>query len=222
MQDGQKAVWSLPYVSVSFFPSLKQNFIAYRSWVYSNSCCICSFEPEIIKIGQSCHKMYSNNIVNFQESTAILNAYKNSMETFWRHLVVWFRVISSFSWDTVFYLFFLSSPLVWWCPLPIFPSIFKFPFLQAFWSSLGIVFRFLPLCVISRFSFLAWLIFPCWIPSLWSDCIFSQPKLRFLIVFHFWKTVWYRPCTLDDWFGKVVSASTFPKCVIEWHHCNHK
>ena len=58
-----------------FFPSLKQNFIAYRSskvssrpdcifeihqlWqsgfsrVYSNCCCSCSFESEIIKIGQS-------------------------------------------------------------------------------------------------------------------------------------------------------------------------
>ena len=32
MQDGRKAVWSIPYVSVaSFFPNLKQNFIAYRS-----------------------------------------------------------------------------------------------------------------------------------------------------------------------------------------------
>ena len=97
MQDAPKAVWSIPYVSVSFFPSLKHNFIAYHSskvssrpdcifeihqlWqsgfsrVYSNSCCSCSFEPEIIKIGQSSHKMYSNNIVNFQESTTILNAW---------------------------------------------------------------------------------------------------------------------------------------------------
>ena len=62
--DGRKAVWSIPYVSVAFFPSLKHNFIAYRSskvfsrpncifeihqlWqsgfsrVYSNSCCSCS------------------------------------------------------------------------------------------------------------------------------------------------------------------------------------
>ena len=96
MQDGRKAVGSIPDVSVaSFFPSLKQNFIAYHSskvssrpdcifeihqlWqsgfsrVYSNCCCISSFETEIIKIGQSSHKMYSNNIVNFQESTEILN-----------------------------------------------------------------------------------------------------------------------------------------------------
>ena len=79
-----------------YFPSLKQNFIAYRSSkvsscpnciseiyqqrqsgfsrVYSNSSCSRSFEPEIIKIGQSTHKMYSNMILNFQESTTILKA----------------------------------------------------------------------------------------------------------------------------------------------------
>ena len=96
MQDGRKTVWSIPDVSVVFFPNLKQNFIAYSSskmssrpdcifenhqlWqsgfssVYSNYCRSCSFEPEIIKIGQSSHKMYSNSIVNFQESTTILNA----------------------------------------------------------------------------------------------------------------------------------------------------
>ena len=78
------------------FPSLKQIFIAYRSskvssrsdciceipqlWqsgfsrVYSNCCCSCSFEAEIIKIGQSSYKMYSNIIQNFQESTTNLNA----------------------------------------------------------------------------------------------------------------------------------------------------
>ena len=73
MQDGRKAVWSIPYVSVVFFPSLKENFIAYSSFkvssrpdyifeihqlrqsdfsrVYYSSCCSCWFEPEIIKIG---------------------------------------------------------------------------------------------------------------------------------------------------------------------------
>ena len=65
------------------FSSLKQNFIAYRSskvysrpdcifeihqlWqlgfsrVYSNCCSSLSFEPEIIKIGKSSHKMHSNH-----------------------------------------------------------------------------------------------------------------------------------------------------------------
>ena len=96
MQDGRKAVRSILYVSVAFLPSLKQNFIAYRSFkvssrpdciieinqlwqsvfsrVYSNYSCRCSFKPEIIKIGQSSHKMFSNNILNSQESTTILNA----------------------------------------------------------------------------------------------------------------------------------------------------
>ena len=45
--------------------------------MYSNCCCRCSFEAEIIKIGQSSHNMYSNKIQNFQESTVILNACIN-------------------------------------------------------------------------------------------------------------------------------------------------
>ena len=108
MQDAPKAVWSIPYVPVAFLPSLKKNFIVYRSskvssrpdcifaihqrWqsglsrVYSNCCCSCSFEPEIIN--QSSHKIYSNNILNFQESTTILNACtKKSLETYWRYHV---------------------------------------------------------------------------------------------------------------------------------------
>ena len=44
------------------------------SRVYSNCFCSCSFKPEIIKIGLSSHKMYSNSILNSQESTTILNA----------------------------------------------------------------------------------------------------------------------------------------------------
>ena len=102
MQDALKVVWSIPYVSeAAFFPSLKQNFIAYRSskvsrrpdcifeihqlWqsgfsrVYYNCCCSCSFKPEIIRIGHSSHKMYSNNILNFQKSTIILNTCRKTV-----------------------------------------------------------------------------------------------------------------------------------------------
>ena len=43
--------------------------------MYSNSCCSSSFETEIIKIRQAFHKMYSNNILNIQEFTPILNAH---------------------------------------------------------------------------------------------------------------------------------------------------
>ena len=37
MQDGQKAIWSIPYVSVAFFSSLKHNFIACHSSKESDS-----------------------------------------------------------------------------------------------------------------------------------------------------------------------------------------
>ena len=55
--------------------------------MYSNCCCSCSFELEIIKIGQSSHKMSSNNIVNFQDSATILNACTKKSETYWMHHV---------------------------------------------------------------------------------------------------------------------------------------
>ena len=146
MQDCRKAVWSIPYVvSVAFFPSLKQNFIANRSskvsscpdcifeihqlWqsgfsrVYSNSYCNCSIEPEIIKNGQSSHKMYCNKILNFQESTPILNA---CTKTTWkliecttyileclRSMDFPFRYTREFiyssKWDIIYLLTYLSS-----------------------------------------------------------------------------------------------------------------
>ena len=83
MQEGWKSVWSIPYVSVAFFPSLKQNFIAYRSskvsshgdWIFEihqlwqSGCIPIAAVAVHLKL-----KMYSYNIVNFQESTTILNA----------------------------------------------------------------------------------------------------------------------------------------------------
>ena len=93
MQDAPKAVWSIPYVSVAFFSSLKQNSIAYRSskvsshpdcifkihqlWqsgfsrVSSSSCCSCSFEPEIIRIGQSSHKILKCWVLSKEASSTI-------------------------------------------------------------------------------------------------------------------------------------------------------
>ena len=110
MQYAPKAVFSIPYVSVAFFASLKQNSIAYSSSkvyscpdcifeinqlrqsgfsrVYYNSYCSCSFELEIIKIGQSSHRKNSNNILNCQESTTNLNTCtKKGMETYCIHHV---------------------------------------------------------------------------------------------------------------------------------------
>ena len=134
MQDGRKAVWSIPYVSVAFFPSLKQNFIAYRSskvswrpdcifeihqlWqsgfsrVYSNCYCSCSFEAEILKIGQSSHKMYSNNILNFQESTTILNGCTKEIWKLIEGTILWeARGTSGFSCQEVV---FIGNPFLRW------------------------------------------------------------------------------------------------------------
>ena len=59
MQDAPIAVWNIPYVSVTFFPSLKQNLIAYRSSkVSSRPDCI--FEiPQLWQPGFS--RVYSNS-----------------------------------------------------------------------------------------------------------------------------------------------------------------
>ena len=92
----------------AIFPSLKQSFIAYHfskvsdcifeihqlwqsgfSRLYSNYCCSSSFEAEIIKIDQSSHKKYSNNIVNFWRVYNNFKClYKKGLETYWSHHVV--------------------------------------------------------------------------------------------------------------------------------------
>ena len=96
MLDSCKMVQKQSEEFDSFLWHFFQSFIAYRSFkvssrpdcifeihqlwqsgfsrVYSNSCYSCSFGPEIIKIGQSSHKMYSNNILKYQECRTILNA----------------------------------------------------------------------------------------------------------------------------------------------------
>ena len=140
MQDGWKAVWSIPYISVAFFPNVRLNFIAYRTskvssrpdcifeiyqlWqsgfssVYSNCYCSCSFEPEIIKIGRSSHKMYSNNMLNFQESTPILNACakkkkKKMAVSSWCNVKVMDCgiIVSEFVLETRYYVHFRANTL---------------------------------------------------------------------------------------------------------------
>ena len=155
---------------MAFFPSLKHNFIAYRSFkvsdcileihqlwqsgfsrVYSNYCCSFSFEHEIIKIGQSSHKMYSNNILNFQESTTDLNAHtKKSLETYRMHLVyiyiyiyiyhmTWYRLWPWFSCtkQIVGRLLIAWNPGSQSLPFHIYIYIFFFFFLRNSFKSWG-------------------------------------------------------------------------------------
>ena len=67
--------WNSPAVTIRFCS------------MYSNSCCSCWCEPEIIKINQSSHKMYSNNT---EFSTVYVNfkcPYEKSLETYRMHLI---------------------------------------------------------------------------------------------------------------------------------------
>ena len=105
MQDGPNAAWSIPYVYVAFFAILKQNSIAYRSskmshcifeiqqlWQsgfsreYSNCCCSCSLEAEIIKIGQSSYTLYKNNIKFSRVYENFKCTYEKRLETDRMHL----------------------------------------------------------------------------------------------------------------------------------------
>ena len=105
MQDGWKAVWSIPYISVAFLPSLKQNFIPYRSskvssypdcifeihqlWksgfsrVYSICCCSYSFEREIIKIGQSSDEMCDGKLSKIPKRDFIFARVKTGQVGTW-------------------------------------------------------------------------------------------------------------------------------------------
>ena len=79
------------FYCISFLWSFRLDFLKiHQLWqsglvrVYSDSCFSCSFEPEIIRIGFSSHKMYSNNIPNFQESMTIINAHAKKV---WKLIV---------------------------------------------------------------------------------------------------------------------------------------
>ena len=69
-------------------------------------------------------------------------------------------------------LFFLSSSLVWWCPLPILPYTCNFPFPQAFWFFLDLTVLLLLFLVFFYFSLLAWNISVCQILFLYPDSIY--------------------------------------------------
>ena len=126
------------------FPSLKQNCIAYHSskvstrpdlifeihqlWqsgfsrVYSNFCCSCSFEPEIIKIGQPSYKMYAT-ILNActKKSGNLLNAPPMSIhrdnekciEREWRRITVRDRKRQKYHFDSPILLSSFFAALIY-------------------------------------------------------------------------------------------------------------
>ena len=79
---------------------------------------------------------------------------------------------------------FLSSPLVWLCPLPIFPSSCNFPFLQVFWFFLVMAVLFLPLIVFFHFSF-SWHIFQYQIIIIIIIIIIKNVFILFFLTYFF-------------------------------------
>ena len=87
---------------------------------YSKSCCTCSFEPGIINIGKSSHKMYSNNILNLQESTTILNVCTKKSGNLLNASRIIRSALSRFSWGCRIHRLYLlggktlqTNVLVW-------------------------------------------------------------------------------------------------------------
>ena len=132
---------------------------------------------------------------------------KNSLDVyyFWWDFCDYSLVSSSF-------LVLRRNPLKIFFHLSLFDDV-RFQYSQVFVSFLfsehsdfflGLVVLFVLSCVVSCFSLLACRIFLCRIPSQCPGCIFSLPLWRFPILFHFWRTVWCRPCTLGDWSFHVI------------------
>ena len=139
--------------------------------------------------------------------------------------VVFFRIVFSFFWRILFKFFF---------HLHLFDGIHfqnsrvfvGFLFSECSEFFLVLVILFLPSHVIFCSSLFEWHIFLFQIPSQYRRFICTLLVLKVLILFHFWQTVLYRPCTLVGWFFlaiyEVASAWAFRKYVIECHHCYYK
>ena len=156
--------------------------------------------------------MYNNNIVNFQESTTILNAYtKKSWGTYWMHHVSYrggcpgvylfdevsfadlgFEKLSRLSEILFSFSFYISVCLM--------VSAFKY-FSFSFFASVlmffsDLVVLFLPLFLFYNNSLQARNIFQCQIPFLYHGFIFFVSG--FPLLFHCWQVPWYH---LYTWGG---------------------
>ena len=74
MQDAPKAVWSIPYVSVAFFSSLKYNFMAYRTSKVSD----CIFEI---------HQLWQSGLVRGIPIPAVVIYLKLKSQKLVSHLI---------------------------------------------------------------------------------------------------------------------------------------
>ena len=116
--------------------------------------------------------------------------------------------------EVIFSYFFLSSPLVWWCPRPVFPRACNFPFLKvfSFFSYLPVL--FLLLLLFSNFSL-----------SAWHFLRLNSITIYWLYIFIFC----IRVSSSFSYFANTLLSSMYIKglifswdFVIERHHCYYK
>ena len=148
----------------------------------------------------SCHLVHLSGFLpcSFYEWPRITRVLLRCLSFWWDFCCrAWFQEVFSFVWGT--FSFFLSSLLVWWCPLLIFPSTCNFPFLQVFSLFLELSVLFLKLFFFYHVSLWAWYIFICHIPLIYPGNILQLfvSESPILLVF-FSQIAWCRPCTLGD------------------------
>ena len=128
----------------------------------------------------------------------------------------------------ILFLLFLSFPLDWWCPFPIFPSTCNFPFLRAFWFFLDLVILFLLLfflnplfimsiayCSIPNFIPISWLYIPIVCIKVFSSFSFFCKQLNVIYI--------YKGINIFLWFSLLVSFShLFKLMVFHWRLSDSK
>ena len=99
-------------------------------------------------------------------------------------------------------LIFLSSPLVWWCPLLILPCTYSFPSLKMSLWILDFVVLSLLIIHFSHLSFSSWHIFQYQILLLYPGCVFLLfvsessvlfPSFKYLYLIHIHKGINFFP-----------------------------
>ena len=123
----------------------------------------------------------------------------------------WIRFQEAFSFvRKIIFLFFLSSPFAWRCPIPVIPSTCNFPFLQSFFFFVNLAVLFLPLFVFFHFSPWARHIFLIKILFLYPEWIFllflSEPPL----LLHFFVVHVHQAISIFLRFRAFVVPSALP------------
>ena len=123
--------------------------------------------------------------------------------------------------------FLLRSPILWWCPLPIFPSSLNFSFLQEFPIFIDLEVLHLPLFLF--WCFLHWHItvfnakFYSYILAAYAYylCLSRQFFLK-IFAKNFIPSICLSCLIISRDFIILARQSAFPEYVFEWHHCYSK